>query len=126
MARVEMVGAGDIDALVGGAVRDFFTDHLGPDMTADAQRFVPVDTARLLRSLDFAVTEDTVPELHVGSFPDDDGDVEYAAAVELGFHGPEMVRAHTRNGHPVREHVRQGNTPAQAYLRPSLWQERYE
>lgn len=126
MARIEMASDGDVEAFVGDGVRGFFTDHLGPDMLADAQRFVPVDTARLLRSLDHEVTDDPMPELIVGSFPDEDGDVEYAAAVEVGFHGPELVRAHTRNGHPVREHVRQGNTPAQPYLRPSLWQERYE
>lgn len=125
MARVEMATDSDINAFVGDGVRGFFTEHLGPDMAADAQRLVPVDTARLMRSLGFATTEETVPELHVGSFPDAEGDVAYVAATELGFHGPENVRAHTRNGHPVKAHVRQGNTPASPFLRPSLYQERY-
>lgn len=126
MARVEMAPDGEFNAFVGDGVRGFFTEHLGPDMTADAQRFAPVDTARMMRSLDHEVTDDVMPELHVGSFPDAEGDVAYVAATELGFHGPENVRAHTRSGHPVKAHVRQGNTPAQPFLRPALYQERYQ
>lgn len=124
--RIEMASNTEIDAFVHDAVHGFFTDHLGPDMTADAESYVPVDTARLLHSLDFEVHDDAGLELIVGSFPDAEGDVDYAAATELGFRGPEMVRAHTRNGHPVRAHERQGNTPAQPYLRPALYTERYE
>jgi hypothetical protein len=105
----------------------FFDTRLGPDMLADAQRAVPKLTGRLEGSLDFQVVngEDGLPELQMGSFPDDEGDVEYAPAVELGFHGPEIVREHERNGHVVREYVRQGNTPEQPYLRPALYRERY-
>lgn len=115
------------------AETQFFDVQLGPDIHDDADRYCPVDTGRLQRSLDHQVIEDEgdgLPELQVGSFPDEEGDVEYAAAVEMGFHGPEIVRAHmrrSRNGgeHPVREHVRHANTPEQPYLRPALYQERY-
>jgi len=111
----------------------FLDVQLGPDIVADARRYVPVDTGRLQASLDHQVTGggQDVPVLEVGSFPDEEGDVEYAAAVEMGFHGEEVVRAHmrrSRNGgeHPVREHTRHANTPEQAYLRPALYQERYQ
>lgn len=115
------------------AEAEFFDVQLGPDITDDARRYCPIDTGRLVGSLAHQVLvdeRDGLPELQVGSFPDDDGPVEYAAAVELGFHGLETVRAHMRrskNGveHQVREHVRHANTPAQPYLRPSLYQERY-
>jgi hypothetical protein len=110
----------------------FFDVQLGPDITDDARRYCPVDTGRLQASLDHQVTGggQEAPVLEVGSFPDDDGDVEYAAAVEMGFHGEENVRAQmrrSRNGgeHPVREHIRHANTPEQPYLRPALYQERY-
>ena len=106
--------------------------RLGPDILADAQRAVPVDTQRLQRSLAHQVVAgaDGLPELQVGSFPDGEGDVEYAAAVELGFNGPELVREHTSHSSKgteftVREHVRQANTPEQPYLRPALYRERY-
>lgn len=111
----------------------FFRVQLGPDITDDARRYCPVDTGRLERSLDNQVIEDEgdgLPELQVGSFPDEEGDVEYAAAVDRGFYGKELVREHmrrSRNGeeHVVREHVRQANQPAQPYLTPALYQERY-
>jgi hypothetical protein len=109
----------------------FFDVQLGPDMVEDARRYVPIDTSRLHDSLDHEVNyrEGGPPELQVGSFPDEDGDVEYAAAVELGFHGFEVVREHerrTRHGTTtVREHIRHANQPEEPYLRPSLYQERY-
>jgi hypothetical protein len=111
----------------------FFDAQLGPDITDDARRYVPVDTRRLQASLDHTVVGggQDGPVLQVGSFPDEEGPVEYAAAVELGFHGPEVVREHMRrskNGveHTVREHIRHANTPEQPYLRPALYQERYQ
>ena len=90
---------------------------------------MPVDTARLRNSLGHTVDDSgRLPELHVGSFPDDDGDVKYAAAVELGFHGVEAVRAHTRvvDGKTVqvRAHERHANNPEQPYMRVALYQER--
>lgn len=119
-----------------GAVREaefvFLDTRLGPDITEDARRFCPVDTGRLEASLDHQVTGGgaEVPVLEVGSFPDDEGPVKYADAVEGGFHGEEIVREHMRRSpkgreHVVREHTRRGNTPAQPYLRPALYQERY-
>jgi hypothetical protein len=109
---------------------DFLNDHLGPDILGDAKRLVPIDTGRLWASLDFKVAAYASGwELQVGSFADEDGPVEYAAAVELGFHGEESVRefvAH-RDGiaYVVRAHIRRGNSPEQPYLRPALWTERY-
>ena len=111
----------------------FFDTQLGPDILADAKRYCPIDTGRLEASLDQQTTGggQDPPVLQIGSFPDDEGPVEYAAAVEMGFHGEEIVREHTRrsrNGgeHTVREHTRHANTPAQPYLRPALYQERYQ
>lgn len=110
----------------------FLDVQLGPDITDDAKRYVPVDTGRLQASLDHQVLGggQDVPELQVGSFPDEDGDVEYAAAVEMGFHGEEVVREHLSHSglgreYTVREHTRHGNMPEQQYLRPALYQERY-
>lgn len=111
---------------------EFFDRQLGPDIIDDARRYCPVDTARLVNSLDHQVVEDEgdgMPELQVGSFPDEEGPVDYAAAVDRGFHGEELVREHLRrskNGveHTVREHIRHANTPAQPYLTPALYQER--
>lgn len=115
------------------AETEFFDAQLGPDITEDARRYCPVDTGRLEASLDHQVIEDEgdgLPELQVGSFPDAEGPVEYAAAVDRGFDGEEIVREQLRrskNGveHTVREHTRHANTPAQPYLTPALYQERY-
>lgn len=114
-----------LDAEVAAGLAELFKDHLGPAILGDAQQLVPVDTGRLLGSLDKQVRDDgRLPVLEVGSFPDGDGEVAYAAATELGFHGEETVSAHTRLGRPVREHTRHANTPEQPYLRPALYQER--
>lgn len=114
-----------LNAEVSKGLDELFGRHLGPAILSDAQRLVPVDTGRLLKSLDAQVRHDEpLPVLEVGSFPDDEGPVSYAAAVELGFNGTEQVSAHTRNGHPVRAHQRHANTPEQPYLRPALYQER--
>lgn len=110
----------------------FLDVQLGPDMVDDAKRYVPIDTSRLHDSLDHEVNyrDGAPPELQVGSFPDEDGDVEYAAAVELGFHGEEIVSEHERRKPSggtttVREHIRHANQPEEPYLRPSLYTERY-
>ena len=82
----------------------------------DARKVCPVDTGALKASL---VARNSAPGVgRVAS------DMPYAAAVELGFHGTVTVRAHLRNGHPVREHTAHQNTPAQPYLRPSLYRKR--
>lgn len=127
MSRVEMASGWthQLNAEVAKGLDDLFENHFGPAILNDAQHYVPVDTGRLLGSLDAQVRHDErLPVLEVGSFPDGDGDVDYAAAVELGFNGIESVRAHTRNGHPVRAHERHADTPEQPYLRPALYQER--
>jgi len=114
---------------------EFLEGRLGPDILADMQRAVPIDTGRLLGSLDFQVVDEGGLELQIGSFPDAEGDVEYAAAVELGFHGPELVSEHVVHrgfkdgdqaaGYVVREHIRNANTPEQPYQRPALYRTRY-
>lgn len=106
----------------------FFEERLGPDILADAKAACPIDTGRLVGSLDQQVIDDEgdgKPLLEVGSFPDDEGDVEYAPAVEYGFRGPEIVRAHLRMGIPVAEFERQGYSPEQPFLRPAAYRERY-
>lgn len=124
--RVELASDADIGAFLAKATGAFFDDRLGPDVTADAVRSCPVLTGRLSGSLDHEVLTDAghLPTLIVGSFPDEEGPVDYAAATELGFDGEETVRAHMRNGHPVAEHTRQGHTPEQPFLRPALYRKR--
>lgn len=125
MSRVEM--ADGWEAQVRAGVVAMFDERLGPAIRDDAKRFAPVDTGRLEASIDHQVIDDGPQvELQVGAFPDDEGDIDYAAAVELGFHGMEVVREHLREGHVVREHVRHANTPEQPYLRPAVFQERSE
>lgn len=107
---------------------DFFDTQLGPDILGDAERACPIDTGRLVGSLDYQVIEDEGggrPELEVGSYPDDEGEVEYGPPVEFGFRGPEIVRAHLRMGIPVAEFERQGYSPEQPFLRPAAYRERY-
>jgi hypothetical protein len=112
----------------------FLDERLGPDIREDAERFVPVDTGRLQRSLDHQVVGDleSVWELQVGAFPDAEGPIEYAAAVELGYHGEEIVREYVNHDFMgtgrevvIRTHLRHGNVPEQPYLRPALYTERY-
>lgn len=124
--RVELAPDAEIRAFLAAATGEFFDERLGPDMTADAERACPKLTGRLSASLDHEVIGEAgqLPTLIVGSFPDEEGPVDYAAATELGFHGLEQVAAHERNGRPVRAHERQGNTPEQPYLRPALYRRR--
>ena len=131
MSRIEPANGWTqaLDAELSKGLTELFENHLGPAILGDAQEYCPVDTARLVTSLDKQVRDDErLPVLEVGSFPDGDGDVPYAAAVELGFHGPEAVRGFTRtvNGREqaVRPFTREGNVPEQPYLRPALYQER--
>lgn len=131
-ARIEMEPGweADLDQAVAAGMTPVFDDRLGPAIVGDAQLFVPIDTARLHNSLDHAVDDSgRMPVLIVGSFPDDEGDVEYAAAVELGFTGVEQVREYVRTGRggkpvTVRAHVRNAHTPEQPFLRPALFLER--
>lgn len=125
-ARVVMVPREEwIEDLRAGEQR-MFEEELGPQIADDARMYCPVDTGRMQRAIGHQVVEakDYSLELQVGVFPDEKGPIAYAAATECGFHGPEIVRAHVRNGHPVREHIREGNTPAQPFLQPALFTER--
>ena len=83
---------------------------------SDAKTICPVDTGDLQASL--APTNPLPKVGRVGS------DLAYAATVELGFDGDVNVRAHLRQGHPVRAHVRHARSPEQPYLRPSLYRTR--
>jgi hypothetical protein len=82
----------------------------------DAQEICPVDTGALKESL--TALNVSLGVARVVSHK------EYCAAVELGFHGMEYVRPYMRQGHPVRGHMRQGNSPEQPFLRPSLYRTR--
>jgi len=106
-------------------------ETFGPAILADMQRGTPVLTGRLVASEDFqtVVFPDAPPELQIGSFPDDDGPVDYAPAVEMGFDGEVVVREHERRGpdgqpHTVREHTAHMHTPEQPHMRPALYRER--
>jgi hypothetical protein len=99
----------------------------GPAILADMQAATPILTRRLQASEDFQVVEtpDGPPELQIGSFEDEEGPVAYAAAVELGFQGEEIVRTYeTHTGRVVHEHMRHGYSPEQPYMRPALYRER--
>lgn len=90
--------------------------YVGRAVHRDAVRTCPVDTGDLRDSLTLINFRPKIARIvsHVPYFP----------AVELGFHGEEMVRAHLRLGRPVRAHIRQGNTPAQPFARPALYRRR--
>lgn len=82
----------------------------------DAKQVCPVDTGDL---------EESLSALNMGvGVGWVSSHLDYCAAVELGFHGLEYVRAHLRLGTPVRAHVRQGNSPEQPFLRPALYRTR--
>lgn len=127
--RVEMApGAGAVlRGHISAGLERLFDGILGPDITSDAERACPKLTGRLAASLKHQIdhTSGDLPSLIVGSFPDEEGRVPYAAAVELGFHGMESVRSYvTRTGRHVPAHIRRGNTPEQPYLRPALYRKR--
>lgn len=132
MTRVDMVSGWEPEVRAG--VVEMFDTRLGPAIRDDAAHYAPVDTGRLEGSMDHQVIDDGPQiELQVGSFPDAEGDIDYAAAVEMGFHGFEVVEEYVNHnfmgrGVPVliREHGRHANTPEQPYLRPALYQERSE
>jgi len=133
VTRIEMATGWThkLDAELGHGLDELFEDNLGPAILGDARHLVPIDTGRLLGSLDKQVDHsERLPVLQVGSFPDGDGEVPYAAAVELGFNGEESVRAHGRRDprtgkeQNVRAFTRHAHTPEQPYLRPALYQER--
>jgi len=129
MAVVTMKLGPEWAAHINAGIERVFTEHLGPAILADQQRAVPIRTGDLLASLDARVVKDDTgrPELRVGSFPtaQHPRGVPYALAVEFGFHGPELVHAHLRNGHPVRAHLRTGHSPEQPYIRPSAYRVRH-
>jgi hypothetical protein len=125
--RVEMAPEGEIRAFLAARVGDVFDKSLGPAITADAERGCPKLTGKLSASLDYDLqtADNGLPILIIGSFDDRVGRVPYAAAVEMGFHGIEAVRAYvTKTGHRVKAHIRRGNTPEQPYLRPALYRKR--
>lgn len=127
--RVEMDPGWDSELreAIAAGLHLLFADDLGPAILADARRGCPIDTGRLEKSLDAEVRRDgdALPYLIVGSFPDADGPVEYAAATEYGFKGLELVEAFVRkDGTAVRAHLRKGNTPEQPFLRPAVFKKR--
>lgn len=129
VVRVEMSPSWRAD--LSAAETALLAEKLGPAILDDAQRGCPVDTGRLKASLDLRVHEGDPPYLTVGSYPDDEGPVEYAAAVEMGFHGIEQVREYVNHNFMgsgrevlIRAHERHANTPEQPYLRPALYRVR--
>ncbi|MBI4916872.1 MAG: HK97 gp10 family phage protein [Acidobacteria bacterium] len=81
----------------------------------------PVDTGNLRGSIGARrlSQDDRSASVMVGT------GVEYAAAVEFGFHGVETVRAHQRRSplggmHTVRQHSRSVHRAARPYLRPAF------
>ncbi|HEY1820407.1 MAG TPA: hypothetical protein VGG83_10790 [Trebonia sp.] len=126
MAGVSVVMEPDWLEQLRAAEAVMLEEQFGPAILADMQAATPVQTGRLRDSEAYQVLETgDGPELQIGSFPDDDGPVPYAAATELGFHGEEWVREYeTHTGRVVDAHARHGNTPEQSYMRPALYRER--
>jgi len=113
MARVEMTDGWEerLQAPLGDVVW-----KLCLDVKADAQMICPVDSGDLKMSIDSEV-RGTVGR--VGS------NLDYAAAVEMGFHGIEQVCEYVRkDGVRVRAHERHANQPSEPYLKPSLYTRR--
>jgi phage gpG-like protein len=86
----------------------------------DAKAVCPRDTGDLEESIGHEV---------VGTAGRVGSNLDYAAAVEMGFHGTEHVREYEikkgpNAGKRVRAHERHANTPSQPYLRPALYVKR--
>lgn len=114
MTRVEMVPGWEeqlsrpVDSLVSRTMQHILED---------ARAACPVDTGALKASLTNILYNHGESRI-ISHMP-------YCAAVELGFHGEEFVRAYARkDGTSVRAHTRHGNTPAQPFLRPALYRKR--
>lgn len=127
MAGVRVVLHPDWRAQLSAAEFQLLDGTFGPAILNDMQAGTPVLTSRLRDSERYEVVENpgAAPELHVGSYPDDEGPVPYKLAVEFGFEGEEFVREYvTRTGHVVHAHTRMGRSPEQPYMRPALWRVR--
>lgn len=117
MARVEMTDGWEEHLQPGtGAL----LEKLAVSVEADAKAICPVDTGDLKASISHEVHED---QARIGS------NLDYAAAVEMGFHGIEHVRAYEikrgpRAGTRVGAHERHANQPSEPYLRPALYRRR--
>ncbi len=127
MAGVRVVMHPDWRAQLSAAEFQLLDGTFGPAILADMQAGTPVLTSRLRDSERYEVIDNpgAPPELHVGSYPDDEGPVAYKLAVEFGFEGEEFVREYvTHTGHVVHAHTRMGRSPEQPYMRPALWRVR--
>jgi phage gpG-like protein len=92
---------------------------------ADGRPGPNVQTGRLRSSITGRVSGDGFSAV-IGS------NVEYAPRIEMGYHGPEGVKAHTRTirqafGHPIAPRdvrvsafTRTANAPAYPFLRPAV------
>lgn len=133
MAGVRVVMHPDWRAQLSAAEYQLLDGTFGPAILADMQAGTPKLTGRLEASEKYEVIEHpaAAPELHVGSYPDDEGPVAYKLAVEFGFHGEEFVGEYVNHDFMgtgrevlIRAHTRMGNSPEQPYMRPALWRVR--
>lgn len=133
MAGARVVLHPDWRAQLSAAEHRLLDETFGPAILADMQADTPVLTSRLRDSERFEVVENpgAAPELHVGSYPDDEGPVPYKLAVEFGFDGEQFVREYVNTDFMgtgrevlIRAHTRQGHSPEQPYMRPALWRVR--
>jgi len=91
-------------------------EKLAAGVETDAKAICPVDTGDLKASIGHEVRGN---EARIGS------NLDYAAAVEMGFHGVEHVREYRRSdGTHVSAHERHANQPSEPYLRPALYRRR--
>lgn len=105
-----------------------FREAIGKTVTAISskglgltKKWAPVITGNLRRSFSLIPTR-VQGNLAAGGFG---SNAKYAAAVEFGDHGTQMVRAHSRrtalgNVTNVREHQRLANQRERPYIRPAL------
>ncbi len=97
-------------ANIAAAGRDLLDNHIGPAILQDMQHGCPVDTGRLLASLDTEMVDDST--LHVGS-----QGVHYAVYVVEGH----RVVYRNRDG----DLVDTGRfVPGQDFMRPALYRQR--
>lgn len=75
-----------------------------------------IDTGNLLNSISYEIFRDgTSVGVNVGSYG-----VKYAAVHEFGYKGVVQVRAHARQGAPVKAHSRRVNIRQKKFIRDSL------
>ena len=100
---------GDVSELLKKADRKFLV--AGTRMETYAKATAPIDTGFHQRNIRHV----KVGFLHIAL----QAAAKYASVLEFGFSGQVGVRAHTRQGKPVRAHTRSMTRPARPHIVPA-------